>query len=302
VLEGGEERLAEHGLDLRAVLFADERASAELDAMPLQLPAIFLVEHALAELWASWGVEPTALLGHSLGENTAACLAGVMSFEDALGMVALRGKLFARVSGGGMLSVALGETELRGVLERHPELDVAVVNVPDVTVVSGPRAHVEALESELREREIEHRRLAIPVAAHSRALEPILEEFGAYLRSIRLSPPKIKMLSNRSGTWLTDAEATSPAYWVGHLRGAVRFSENLATLLADKHRVLVECGPGRTLASLAKQHPSGGPSLAAIGSMRHRDEDVEDDCHFVTALGRAWASGLEIDWDTMFAG
>ncbi|MFO0024415.1 MAG: acyltransferase domain-containing protein, partial [Deltaproteobacteria bacterium] len=112
-----------HGLDLRAVLFADERASAELDAMPLQLPAIFLVEHALAELWASWGVEPTALLGHSLGENTAACLAGVMSFEDALGLVALRGKLFARVSGGGMLSVALGETELRGVLERHPELD-----------------------------------------------------------------------------------------------------------------------------------------------------------------------------------
>jgi acyl transferase domain-containing protein/thioesterase domain-containing protein/acyl carrier protein len=302
-LDRGLDLLArKHGLDLRAVLFADERASAELDAMPLQLPAIFLVEHALAELWASWGVEPTALLGHSLGENTAACLAGVMSFEDALGLVALRGKLFARVSGGGMLSVALGETELRGVLERHPELDVAVVNVPDVTVVSGPRAHVEALESELREREIEHRRLAIPVAAHSRALEPILEEFGAYLRSIRLSPPKIKMLSNRSGTWLTDAEATSPAYWVGHLRGAVRFSENLATLLADKHRVLVECGPGRTLASLAKQHPSGGPSLAAIGSMRHRDEDVEDDCHFVTALGRAWASGLEIDWDKMFAG
>ncbi len=293
-----------HGVDLRPVLLAADAtsAAAELETMPLQLPAIFLVEHALAELWASWGVKPTALLGHSLGENTAACLAGVMSYEDALGLVALRGKLFARVPGGAMLSVALGEAPVRELLARHPELDVAVINVPDVTVVSGPLAHVEALAAELTEREIEHRRLAIPVAAHSRALAPILDEFGAYLRSIRLSPPKIRMLSNRSGTWLTPEEATSPDYWVSHLRGTVRFSENLTTLLADKGRVVIECGPGRTLASLAKQHPSGGASLAAIGSLRHRDEEVADDCHFVTALGRAWASGVAIDWDKMFAG
>jgi acyl transferase domain-containing protein len=293
-----------HGVDLRPVLFASDpaTAAAELETMPLQLPAIFLVEHALAELWASWGVQPTALLGHSLGENTAACLAGVMSYEDALGLVALRGKLFARVPGGAMLSVAVGEAAMRELLARHPELDVAVINVPDVTVVSGPAAHVDALAAELAEREIEHRRLAIPVAAHSRALAPILEEFGAYLRSIRLSPPKIRMLSNRSGTWLTKEEATSPDYWVSHLRGTVRFSENLTTLLADKGRVVIECGPGRTLASLAKQHPSGGPSLSAIVSMRHRDEEVADDCHFVTALGRAWASGVAIDWAKMFAG
>ena len=293
-----------HGVDLRPVLFAKDAASAapELETMPLQLPAIFIIEHALAELWASWGVQPTALLGHSLGENTAACLAGVMSYEDALGLVALRGKLFARVPGGAMLSIALGESSVRELLARHPELDVAVVNVPDVTVVSGPAEHVETLARELAEREVEHRRLAIPVAAHSRALTPILDEFAAYLRSIRLSPPKIRMLSNRSGTWLTKEEATSPDYWVSHLRGTVRFSENLTTLLAEKGRVVIECGPGRTLASLAKQHPSGGASLAAIVSMRHRDEEIADDCHFVTALGRAWASGLAIDWDKMFAG
>ncbi len=296
---------ARHGVDLKPVLFAAAdaaTAAAELETMPLQLPAIFLVEHALAELWASWGVKPTALLGHSLGENTAACLAGVMSYEDALGLVALRGKLFAKVPGGAMLSVNLDESATRELLVRHADLDIAVVNVPDVTVVSGPARAIDALAADLAEREIEHRRLAIPVAAHSRALAPILEEFAAYLRSIRLSAPKIRMLSNRSGTWLTDAEATSVDYWVAHLRGTVRFAENLATLLADKQRVVIECGPGRTLTSLAKQHPSGGASLAALGSMRHRDETVPDDAYFVAALGRAWACGLTIDWKKMFEG
>jgi acyl transferase domain-containing protein/thioesterase domain-containing protein/acyl carrier protein len=302
---------SKHDIDLRPLLFAPpselEAAGAALEPMPHQLPAIFLVEHALARLWASWGVQPTALLGHSLGENTAACVAGVMSFEDALGLVTLRGKLFARVPGGGMLSVNLPEAEVRALLESLPELevaelDVAVINVPDVTVVSGPTSALEALSSALTEREVEHKRLAIPVAAHSRALAPILEEFRAYLRSIRLSPPKIRMLSNRSGTWLRDDEATSPDHWVEHLRGTVRFSEDLETLLADGHRVLVEVGPGRTLSSLARQHPRGGAGVASLVSLRHRDEDVPDDAFFLTALGRAWATGLAIDWDRMWEG
>ncbi|GAB4211745.1 MAG: type I polyketide synthase [Sandaracinaceae bacterium] len=295
-----------HGIDLRPMLFASrdavEAAHAALEPMPHQLPAIFLVEHALAQLWASWGVRPTALLGHSLGENTAACIAGVMSFEDALGLVTLRGKLFAKVGGGGMLSVSLPESDVRVLLDGHPDLDVAVVNVPDVTVVSGPIAALDGFASALAEREVEHKRLAIPVAAHSRALGPILEDFRAYLRTIRLSPPKIRMLSNRTGDWLRDEEATSPDYWVEHLRGTVRFSDNLDKLLADKRRVVIEVGPGRTLSSLAKQHPSGGASLAALVSLRHRDEDVPDDAFFLTAVGRAWAAGLEIDWDVMWKG
>ncbi len=276
-------------VDLSAMMFGAE--GARLVEMPHQLPAIFLVEHALAQVWAQHGVKPESLLGHSLGENTAACLAGVMSFEDCLGLVSLRGNLFARVSGGGMLSVSLPEADVRALL---PDvLDVAVVNVSDVTVVSGPLAAIEAFEAKLTEREVEHRRLAIPVAAHSRALEPILGEFEAYLRKITLRAPSIPFLSNVTGTWITDAQATDPRYWVEHLRSTVRFSADLGVLLEDPDRVLIEVGPGRALASFARQHPACGAERNVFGSVRHPDDAVDDEVFFITSLGRAWASGIE---------
>ncbi|UJR80236.1 type I polyketide synthase [Sandaracinus amylolyticus] len=295
---------SKHGIDLRPLLFCKpdelEGANAELEAMPHQLPAIFIVEYALAQLWKSWGVEPAALLGHSLGENTAACLAGVMSFEDCLGLVALRGKLFAKVPGGAMTSVALRREDLEPIV--GGAVDIAVINVPDVTVVSGPLPAIEALEAQLTEREIEHKRLAIPVAAHSRMLEPILGEFRAYLKSIKLSKPKTPFLSNRTGTWITDAQAIDPEYWVGHLRGSVDFSKCLATLFETKDRVVIEVGPGRTLSSLAKQHPSGGAQTHALVSLRHKDEVVDDAAYFLTQLGRVWAAGGTFDWDRLWAG
>lgn len=279
-----------------------ETANKALEPMPFQLPAIFLVEYALAKLWESWGVKPTALLGHSLGENTAACLAGVMRFEDALGLVALRGKLFARVPGGAMLSVNLGEDEVRAQLAAFTDLDIAVINVPDVTVVSGPASAIDQYEAWLKAKDLEPKRLAIPVAAHSRALEPILEEFRAYLKSIPLSAPKLRLLSNRSGTWMTAEQATSADYWVEHLRGTVQFSKNLTTLLENKRLVVIEVGPGKTLSSLSKQHPSGGIALQSVVSLRHRDEDVPDDAFFLSQLGRVWASGAEFDWSRMWKG
>ncbi|MCB2123061.1 MAG: acyltransferase domain-containing protein, partial [Rhodobacteraceae bacterium] len=155
----------------------------------VQLPLIMITEYALAQLWKSWGVEPAALVGHSMGENTAACLAGVMSFEDCIGLVHLRGQLFDTIAPGGMLSVPMGEDDLRAILD--PALDMASVNAPDLCVVSGPQAALDALEAELRDRDVEPQRVQIDIAAHSRMLEPILERFGAYLRSIRLSAPEL---------------------------------------------------------------------------------------------------------------
>jgi acyl transferase domain-containing protein/thioesterase domain-containing protein/acyl carrier protein len=303
-----------HGIDLRPMLFAERApesiasADAELEPMPHQLPAIFLVEHALAQLWKSWGVEPVALVGHSLGENTAACISGVMSFEDCLGLVVLRGKLFAKVAGGGMTSVALPRAELEALLATQhgvESLDVAVINVPDVTVVSGPIASIEALEARLRDREVEHTRLAIPVAAHSRMLEPILGEFRQYLRSITLSAPKIPFVSNRDGAWITDAQARDPEYWVQHLRNAVDFGACLRTLLETRDRVLIEVGPGRTLSSLAKQLAAAGGGASgvhALVSLRHKDEVVDDAAFFLTQLGRVWAAGAPIAWAKMWEG
>ncbi|MCS6857305.1 MAG: SDR family NAD(P)-dependent oxidoreductase, partial [Sandaracinaceae bacterium] len=292
-----------HGIDLRPVMFGQTQdAASALERMSMQLPAIFLVEIALFELWKSWGVRPQALLGHSLGENAAACVGGVFSFEDALGLVVLRGRLFERLPQGGMLSVSLSNAEVAERLKNHPELDIAVLNVPQVTVVSGPTEAIQAFAHALDLDGIEHRRLPIPVAAHSRALDAVLGEFERYLRSIRLNPPEIPILSNLTGKWLSEAEAKDPAYWVAHLRQTVRFSDNLALLLSEPGRVLLECGPGRTLSSLAKQHPQATPNLPAIPSMRHKEEEIDDECQFLTALGRLWASGVPIDWSRMYPG
>ncbi|HET8708357.1 MAG TPA: type I polyketide synthase, partial [Pseudomonadales bacterium] len=219
--------LSKHGIDLKPYLFATaesrEAAAKEFERPSLQLPAIFMVEYALAQLWMSWGVKPDALIGHSLGENTAACLAGVMSFEDCLGLVTLRGQLFEKVEEGGMLSVSLSPDDLKPLLQ--DKLDLATVNSPSLCAVSGTIEQLEQLAKTLEQREIDFQRIRINIAAHSRLLEPILADFGAYLRSIKLNKPKIPFVSNRTGDWITDTQATSPEYWVEHLRNTVLFSD-----------------------------------------------------------------------------
>lgn len=283
--------------DLRALWFAEgesqKAAALELERPSIQLPAIFIIEYALAQLWMAWGVTPKALLGHSMGENTAACLAGVMSFEDCLGLVTLRGQLFERVPDGGMLSVPLSREVLEPLL--GPELDLGVVNAPELCVVSGPRSALDAFARQLDARQVEVQRIAISIAAHSAMLTPILAEFGAYLRSIKLHPPRVPFLSNRTGTWITNEQATDPRYWVDHLRGTVNFSRCARTLLEGGDWVFLEVGPGRTLSSLVKQQPAYRPELASIPSLRHPEEHVPDDLYFLAAYGRLWSAGLELD-------
>ena len=293
-------------LDLRPLLLCEPEQVAEvrdeLARLPYQLPAIFLVSVAMARLFESWGAKPEALLGHSLGENTAAHLAGVISFEDGLGLVTLRGRLFEKTEKGAMLSVTMTEAALREHLT--DEMDLAVLNGPEATVVSGPPPAIEALKEKLDAMEdVDTRLLDIPAAAHSRFLDPILGEFGDYLRSITLSKPKIPLMSNTTGKWMSDAEATDPEYWVRHLRSTVRFTDNAAAILDGQSRILVECGPGRALSSLSRQQPvfrTGGHN--AFPSTRHRDEETDDVTVFTAALGRIWASGGEFDWDRLWEG
>lgn len=296
-----------HGIDLGPMLFPSpervEEAERELARMSHQLPAIFLVSYAIARLLERWGVRPAALLGHSLGENTAACLAGVMRFEDCLGLVVLRGRLFEKAPEGAMLSVTLAARELEPLIE-GADLDIAVINAPDTTVVSGTPVAIEALEARLRSMEdVEARRLPIPSAAHSRLLDPVLDEFRAFLKTIPLSPPAIPLLSNESGTWMTAAQATDPEYWVRHLRSTVRFADCVGTLLQSSSRTLVECGPGSALSSLARQHPAfrNGPHNA-LSTLRHRDDDIDDRVYFTAALGRVWASGADVDLGALWEG
>ncbi|MCX7645405.1 MAG: SDR family NAD(P)-dependent oxidoreductase [Rhodobacteraceae bacterium] len=274
-----------------------EAAAAERLRQPsLQLPLILIVEVALARLWESWGLRPAALIGHSMGENAAACIAGVMTFEEVIGLVHLRGRLFDTVPAGGMLSVPLSEAALAPYLG---ELDIASVNAPELTVVSGPDAALRALADRLGAEGIETTRIAIDIAAHSRMLEPILGRFRAHLATMTLSPPRIPIVSNRTGAFLTDAEATSPDYWVAHLRGTVRFADGIATLRQRADRVFLEVGPGRALATLAQANGAmGGQPVPS--SLRHPEDPVSDDRHFIATLGRLWACGAEPDWSQLW--
>ena len=283
-------------VDLREVWLGDsldeEAAEAVFDRPSVQLPAIFICEYALARCWQACGVEPAALLGHSLGENAAACLAGVFSFEDGLRLVTLRGKLFEQVEPSGMLSVPLSEDDCRRQLPER--LDLAVVNAPELCVVSGRVSDLDAFAAVLVERGVEVQRVRIAIAAHSRLLDPILDEFRAFLRSLRLKPPELRFISNRTGTWITDEQATDPEYWVQHLRSTVRFAAGVDLLLSHDQNVFLEIGPGRALSSLARVNPKWTAERSSIASLRHPDELVDDADHFTCARARLWAAGVDL--------
>jgi len=283
--------------DIRSVWMPEpgdsDAAEQRLKRPSVQLPLIMIVEYALAQLWMSWGVQPAALVGHSMGENTAACVAGVIGFDDCIGLVHLRGQLFDTVPAGGMLSVAMSADDLKPLL--GDTLDLASVNAPQLSVATGPQAALDALAQDLAKRDVECQRIPIDIAAHSRMLDPILERFGDYLRSITLHPPKVPFASNSTGQMITAEQATDPEYWVAHLRGTIHFADCIATLAETPNRVFVEVGPGKGLGSLAGQHPAVTPN-AVIGSLRHPHDDVADDIYFMAMLGRMWAVGGTIDW------
>jgi acyl transferase domain-containing protein/thioesterase domain-containing protein/acyl carrier protein len=285
-------------LDLKPLLYpaagAQDAAAAQLQRPSLALPALFTAQLAQARLWQSWGIEPTAMIGHSMGEYTAAHLAGVFSLADALTLVELRGRLFETLPEGAMLSVPLPEAELLPLLSS--DLAIGVINGPQLCVASGPVASIEALQRRLTETEIDAARVRINVAAHSPMLEPILAKFGAFLRGITMRAPTLPFVSNLSGAMITAAEATSPDYWVRHLRHTVRFADGIQALLADESRVLLEVGPGRTLTSLARSHPARKPAQPVVTSMRHADDGADDQAVMLGALGRLWATGVEVDW------
>ncbi|MDP2087002.1 MAG: SDR family NAD(P)-dependent oxidoreductase, partial [Gemmobacter sp.] len=286
--------------DLRALWLPEpgaEAAAAEALKRPsVQLPLIMITEYALAQLWMSWGVQPTALIGHSMGENTAACLAGVLSFEDCIALVHLRGQLFDTIAPGGMVSVPLSEDALRR--EMGDNLDLAVVNAPDLCVASGPQAELDRLATRLAAKGIEAQRIQIDIAAHSRMLEPILKRFGDFLRGLRLSPPNLPIISNRTGKPLTAKQATDPEYWVYHLRGTVMFADGIAHLNATPNRVFLEVGPGKALSSLAQAN--GVPSNQVLSSLRHPEQAVADDVYFFGVFARLWALGVPVDWTAIW--
>lgn len=265
-------------------------------------PSTFVIEYALAHLWMQWGIRPQAMIGYSLGEYVAACLAGVFSFEDALSLVAGRARMIQELPEGAMLAVPLAESEVTPLLEKR-QLSLSAVNGPSTCVLSGPVTAVEAAERELAERQVLSRRLQTSHAFHSAMMDVLAEPLTEFVKTINLNEPRIPYISNVTGTWVTAEQATDPAYWAVHMCGAVRFSEGIQELAREPGRVLLEIGPGQGLTSFVKQHSACGDEAAslAFASLPGAYDTRSELAFLLETLGKLWVAGQNVDWAGFYA-
>jgi len=288
--------------DLREYLYPREEnresAASAMERTSIALPALFAVEYALARLLMSWGIIPQAMIGHSLGEYVAACLAGVLSLEDALALVTLRGQLFEQLPEGAMLSVPLSEEAVRPLL--GGQLSIAAINGPELCAVSGPAQRIEDLRLLLAEREVESSRLHISVAAHSEMVSAILKPFTEFAEGLAHHAPRIPYVSNVSGAWISDMEATDPRYWARHLRHTVRFADGVDALLREKNSLLLEVGPGRTLSTLARQHADKSSARRTFSCLPWSGSPDSEVDVLLGAVGQLWVAGQEADWRAFY--
>ncbi|MBZ8179854.1 type I polyketide synthase [Oscillatoria salina] len=287
-------------IDLRQML---NRTSASLDENSQKLnqtqitqPAIFVIEYALAQLWLSWGIYPTAAIGYSIGEYVAATIAGVLSLEDALTLVAKRAQMIAKLPGGAMLAIPLAEAEVRPFL--NSELSLSAVNGSKLCVVAGTKEAVAKLANQLAENGQAYRHLQTSHAFHSQMMEAIAQPFTELVKTINLKPPQIPYISNVTGTWITAAEATNPEYWTKHLCQPVRFADGIKEL-AQQQPIFLEVGPGQTLSSLTVQCLEEEGNV--FSSLRDAYTQQSDEEFLLHTLGQLWLSGVKIDWSKFAA-
>lgn len=294
----------ELGRDLRRLLYPHggngNGAPGELTRTELAQPALFVTEYALARLWMDWGLVPAALIGHSIGEYVAACLAGVLGLEDALRVVARRGRLMQEMDAGRMLSVPLGEDEVAPLL--RDGLSLAAVNGPSLCVLSGPHEPIVRARDDLRESGVEASLLETSHAFHSALVEPMLDPFAAVVRSAELHPPQIDCISNVTGRVLDAADAQDPAYWTRQARATVRFADGIRTLLDAGPRILLEVGPGTALRTLARGQLGDGDEHVAVSSLGRAGGDSNDVASVLRAAGEAWSAGADLDWERLHGG
>ena len=282
----------EMGYDLRAEIF--DGVGRNLEHTDRAQPALFTVEYALAKLIQSYGVEPSIMAGHSIGEYPAATLAGVFDLDTAVKVVSMRARLMHAAPRGVMVAVPLSPQAVAEHLT--PDVDLATINDPGSSVVAGSEEAIRAFQAGLAEKGIVARRVRTSHAFHSRLMDPVVAEFTTFLSGMTLREPQIPLLSNITGTTMSAAEATNPGTWARQIRATVRFADELDMLLAHPDRVLVEVGPGGTLTSSAGRHPRSGPRHRAVRLMRHQAQNRSDHDTFLLALGQLWAAGVDVDW------
>jgi amino acid adenylation domain-containing protein len=304
--------------DIKEILYPYHRSNrsdsshnthqSHINQTAIAQPLLFVFEYALAKLLINWGIKPYALTGHSIGEYTAACLSGVFSLEDALKLVALRGKLMQQMPTGSMLSVPLAEEQLKPLLEEanansdtDDELSLSAVNTTAYCVVSGSHSAIDAFNEKLKETGCRCKRLHTSHAFHSVMMEPMLQEFKKKAKEISFNKPVIPYISNLTGKWITVEEAENPGYWTRHLRETVRFADGLTQLLKEANTIFLEVGPGRSLATFVRQHKNKKSAQLNLNLVRHPKENVSDTYYLLGRIGRLWLNGGKINWQQFHA-
>ncbi len=295
--------LGENLLDL---LYSSEaETNARLTETAYAQPAIFAFEYALAQLWLSWGIRPDAMVGHSVGEYVAMCIAGVFSLEDALRLIAVRGRLMQKMPRGSMLSVRASQEKVVALL--GDDLDLAAVNGPQLCVVSGPDDAIAKFAAKLDAQGLVHRKLATSHAFHSHMVDPALVPFAEFVRGIAFRAPAIPCVSTLTGKWITAQEVAQPEYWTRQLRSTVRFADAIRELARTPERIFLEVGPAETLVQLIRQTMKEKSAVkanthVAFASLPSLRDGVPEDKAILNALGRLWLSGATPDWSRFHAG
>ena len=280
-------------LPLLEVLYPPPGADSPLNQTAYTQPALFALEFALAELWRSWGIEPSAVMGHSVGEYSAACVAGVFTLEDGLKLMAQRAALMqALPSGGQMAAVMAAEDRVASAIEPFASaLAIAAVNAPLGTVISGDRQAIHQVCARLKAQGIESKLLDVSHAFHSPLMDPVLAPFNQLAHTLSFSPPKLNFISNLSGKPVS-AEIQSPDYWTEHLRRPVRYAAGIQTLVDQGYKTFLEIGPQPTLLALARQC-SPSQDLLCLPSLRKGRSDW---LNMLDSLASLYAHGFTIDW------
>ncbi|GAB1858556.1 hypothetical protein MHTCC0001_33950 [Flavobacteriaceae bacterium MHTCC 0001] len=287
-------------IDIREIIFPvtnDDKAQKKLKDTKYTQPALFVIEYALAKLWMSWGIKPTVFCGHSIGEFVGAHLAGVFSLEDALHLIATRGRLVSELPEGSMLSVRLSKHKLLEILPKN--LSIAAVNSDLLCVASGEDNAIKNFAKILKEKEVPHRLLLTSHAFHSTMMDPVLNSFKEEFKKIKLSTPNLPIISTVTGTWLNNDEAIDPNYWTNHLRATVQFSDALDTILKLEDCILLEVGPGKALTTLARQKKAA-KSVTVLSSLPIPKENESAYPELLNTLGNLWLNGLEPDWKAFY--
>jgi acyl transferase domain-containing protein len=263
-------------------------------------PALFVIEYALAQEWMRLGIRPAAMIGHSIGEFTAACIAGVFSLDDTLRIVAERGRLIQSMPGGAMVAVGAQETEIAQLLGSG--CAIATVNAAEQCVVAGETSAISDFEARLTQHQLPFKRLPVSHAFHSAMMDPIVGSFTEFIGGFRARPPEIRWVSSTTGDWITETETSEPAYWARQLRNPVRFHQGASTLLKTEGAIFLEVGPGRTLAALIGRHPERRAPIHSLASIPGAHDTGLARAAFVNTLAELWTLGCKIDWRSFHRG